>query len=117
MLIKVSKDLSGVTVVNNGAKYSFGLTMAYRIQPCGYIDAEKKRVAEEVSQYLVTHNLQAGEYIFTSGDRESEYRKIATLLADKTLGEITAYLADFGDEDIQKICSKLSDIVARRLVK
>lgn len=118
MLIKVSKDLTSVTAIENGEKYTFGLTMVYHLRSRSADKKNEKRVANEIGKYLSNHNVKAGKYIFvTEHSERGEYRKIAESLADKTIGEISAYLADFNDEELQKVCSELFDIVARRMMK
>ena len=118
MLIKVSKDLSSVTAIENGEKYTFGLTMVYHLHPRCMGKEKEKQVAGKIGEYLSAHNVKSGKYIFaTENNEQGEYRKIAESLADKTIGEISVYLADFNDDELQKVCSELFDIVARRMTK
>lgn len=118
MLIKVSRDLSSVTAIEDGEKYTFGLTMVYHLHPRCKNKGKEAQVAGKIGEYLSSHNVKSGRYIFaTENDEQNEYRKIASLLADKTIAEISAYLADFNEDELQKVCSELFNIVARRMMK
>lgn len=107
MLIKVKKDLSKVTVIQNGNRYDFNVSISYRLTPVGECTTEEIAFkAKRVSQILNNNDVPLGVFVGTR-DTAIEYEKIARKLYRGTIREAESFLSDFTDTEREEVISRI----------